>query len=156
MPRTENTIILYVDARPRELWSYEGAGLYRPVYIEFREYCHLDKGRCFVRGQKSEDNWRVLADLAISEVKKSNDAALELYTCLKDEQGNVLVKQETVLKEVEQQERITLVLPTDAVRLWSPESPYLYTFECVLWCQDRSIDKVEYMVGLRPIEWKAN
>ena len=156
VPGAENTIILYVDARPRELWSYEGAGLYRPVSIEFREYCHFDKEKCFVRGQRSEDNWNVLADLVVSEVGKGNDADLKLCACLKDEQGNVLVKQEAALKEAKQQEKMILTLSTDVVRLWSPESPYLYTFECELLCQGRCIDKVQHMVGLRQIEWKAD
>ncbi len=36
LPGAENNIALYVDARRWEGWWYEGAGLYRPVYIEFR------------------------------------------------------------------------------------------------------------------------
>ena len=144
VPGGENAIVIYVDARHRELWSYEGAGIYRPAHIEFREATHFDRERCFVRGVQTVDGWKVLADLA---VKKQSQSDLELWACLKDVQGNVLAEKRTVPGE-------RLTLTPGVVRLWSPEDPALYSFECELRCRDVCIDKVQYPAGFRRIEWK--
>lgn len=144
VPGGENAIVIYVDARHRELWSYEGAGIYRPAHIEFREATHFDRERCFVRGVQTVDGWKVLADLA---VEKQSQSDLELWACLKDVQGNVLAEKRAVPGE-------RLTLTPGVVRLWSPEDPALYSFECELRCRDVCIDKVQYPAGFRQIEWK--
>lgn len=149
VPGEENTIVVYVDAKHRELWSYEGAGIYRPVRIEFRKYTHLDKAKGFVRGKKTAEGWKVLVDLAVLGCEKWTHGELGLRTRLKDAQGNILAEQKGIPGE-------RLVLTPDTVRLWSPEDPYLYSCECELRCQDTCIDKVQYDVGLRQIEWKAD
>lgn len=149
VPGGENTIIVYVDAKHRELWSYEGAGIYRPVRIEFRKYTHLDKAKGFVRGKKTEEGWKVLVDPAVCGSEKWTQGELELYAVLKDAQGDILTQQKGTITE-------SLVLTPAVIRLWSPEDPYLYSCECELRCQDTCIDKVQYDVGLRQIEWKAD
>ena len=42
----ENEIAVYVDGRRWEGWWYEGAGIYRPVYIRFRGYTRLLEFDC--------------------------------------------------------------------------------------------------------------
>ena len=64
----ENMIALCVDTETWEAWSYEGAGLYRPVYIEFRGYERLDTYDCFVRGVEKDGKWQVVADVKAKNV----------------------------------------------------------------------------------------
>ena len=66
LPNVENRIALYVDARRWEGWWYEGAGLYRPVRIEFRPFTHFSKKDCFITTEKNETNWKIHHQLAIS------------------------------------------------------------------------------------------
>ena len=147
VPGEENTIVVYVDARHRELWSYEGAGIYRPAHIEFRNDSHIDSEKCFVRGIQTKAGWQVIADIAVSQTED----AMELHACLKDIQGNVLVKEIGIPGK-----QMILKPAPDTIRLWSPEDPYLYSFECALYSRDVCTDKVKFPVGLRHIEWKAN
>ena len=138
LPGEENEIALYVDARRFEGWWYEGAGLYRPVRIEFRENTCFDRENCFIHSEKSGEDWFVTADLAVLGEENKVEAKLL------DTDGGEISKAES--------ENGTLRLPVPEPKLWSPDNPYLYTLSCSL---KGSQDTLAVKVGLRTIEWIA-
>lgn len=131
----ENTIALQVDATRCEGWWYEGAGLYRPVYIRFRENVRFLPEDCFVRWEDAV----LKADLAVAgegivtaELLDAND------NCVASGEGT------------------TLCLQVPEPKLWSPEKPYLYKMLCKLESGGKTVDTFCCSVGLRCVEWMAD
>ena len=155
LPGAENMIALYVDATTWEAWSYEGAGLYRPVYIEFRENVRLDTYGCFVRGQEKDGIWEVAADLKVlglntdgENTGNDNIDNLKMISGLEAPDGKVIAQEESPAAE-----QLKLRIPVENPKLWSPETPALYTFSCELKRGDECLASLRVSVGLRNITW---
>lgn len=139
----ENMIALCVDATPWEAWSYEGAGLYRNAYIEFRESTHIDTYGCFVRSEKCESGFEVIAELKTV----GNTEGADFLVKLTAPDGK------TVCENTYAAGSLTLTLPVEKPMLWSPEQPSLYKFLCELKRDGDIIDTFSSNVGLRTVEW---
>ncbi len=140
LPGGENEIAVFVDARRHEGWWYEGAGIYRPVYIRFRGELHLLKEDCFVRTSGNT----VLAD-----VKFTSAGSVEAR--LRDSDGKVIAAQ-----EVDGNAAASFALRPDSPKRWSPEHPSLYTVEAVLKKDGQEVDRVSFSVGFRDIVWQGD
>ena len=57
VPNSKNIIVLHVDGSNWEAWSYEGAGLYRQAFIEFRKNLKFDSDNCFIRCFYEDNKW---------------------------------------------------------------------------------------------------
>ena len=77
IPDEENTIAIEVDASVWEGWWYEGAGLYRNVYIEFRENLHFKKDGTFFRTASDDGKWKIDACIEVDGIRNS-DTCVEL------------------------------------------------------------------------------
>ena len=146
----ENVIALYIDARNREGWWYEGAGLYRPVYIEFRRNQHIHTQDYFVRSERNEDIWNIRSTLKIEGLEAQMDDCV-INTRVYDAEGKVVSQTTTVAKE-----KTDILNAIDVPNLWSPEEPYLYTVECQLSIGSEIYDTISQRIGLREIEWFAD
>ena len=147
LPGGENTIALHVDARRWEGWWYEGAGLYRPVYIEFRGNVSFDGEKCFLRTVKSGTGFSVVPQLRINGAESEN--GVTVAACLKDAAGKVIARCDAAAKPVTQMD-----LPVEKPELWSPEAPCLYTLFCELRKDGKRIDSFCKPVGLRTVRWE--
>ncbi len=146
-PGEENMIALHVDTTTWEAWSYEGAGLYRPVYIEFRENTLLVTYDCFVRSRKTDGKWSVLADIRA----KGELCGAALFATLAAPGGKIIWSEERAA------ERSTAFsISVSDARLWSPEKPTLYKFNCQLMKEGRLLDSFSTSVGMRSIEWNKD
>ena len=81
LPDSENEIAVFVDARRWEGWWYEGAGLYRPVYIRFRQNLRFTKEDCFIRNKEN----LVLADISVVGKGK-------IFAVVKDKNGEIVAR----------------------------------------------------------------
>ncbi len=146
-PAEDNIIVLHVDATAWEAWSYEGAGLYRPAYIEFREFVMIDSDDCFIRSKENNGEWSVLANIKISGLDKSDD-------CLKAI-SRLRAPDDTIISEMELfvENDISMNIPIKDAALWSPENPILYKFSFELFCREKILDRFDASVGLRSITW---
>ncbi len=87
-PNDVNIIVLHVDGTSWEAWSYEGAGLYRPAYIEFRKSAKIDVDNCFVRSKLNGNKWTIFADII---TENANNCCL--ISKLYDNGGNVVYEE---------------------------------------------------------------
>lgn len=152
LPGEENMIAVYVDASEWEGWWYEGAGLYRPAYIEFREKVHLDEQECFVRPQEKDGAWYVEADLKVPGLEKEGTS--EKWTVemrLEDPDGAAVKVQESDAGDF-----LNVRFPVENPVLWSPETPVLYTFVSELKKNGEIVQTVRIAVGMRSITWNPD
>ncbi len=146
LPGEENTIALYVDARRWEGWWYEGAGLYRNVYIQFRDDSFFDSEKCFVKAHMHDGHWEVQVEPQI--VNPAADMSINL--CLTDSKGSIVAERTVSAMET------SITIPVDAPALWSPEIPNLYPLVFRLEKNGAVLDTFQTSVGFRTIEWKEN
>ena len=143
-PGTENLIALSVDAAFPEGWSYEGAGLYRPVRIEFRGETWADGFGSFVRSEVQDGSWTVAADIRVC----GNMDGVRLISRLTAPDGSCVCERECAAEETTR-----ISLPVTAPQLWSPENPVLYRYTCTLTKDGTDLDAWSTPVGLRSIVW---
>ena len=133
-PGEENVLSVLVDNEdvPNSRW-YSGAGLHRPVFVHVGEREHIAPYGLRVR--------TLSVDLALVEVTVSHTGPGEPEIGLYD--GDTLVASG-------RGDRARLEIPN--ARLWSAETPYLYTCRAVL----PSGDAAETRFGVRTLAWDAH
>lgn len=148
LPGKENMIVLYVDGTIWEGWWYEGAGLYRPVYIEFRETEHFDAADCFIRSVECEGGWEIAADLNVLGLDAADENERKVSIRVEDPKGVKIAE-----KEIPAAECQTVRIPVENPVLWTPETPELYTFLVELKKGEACLDTLCIPVGIRSITW---
>ena len=143
LPNSENEIALFVDATRWEGWWYEGAGLYRKAYIQFREESHFDTDKFFVRSIENSGEWKINVDFDV--VNKNDDLSVDLSLYSQDE--SLLLN-----KNISASGNNTELDIKEPI-LWSCNSPYLYKLVCTLKRKGKIIDTFTSYTGLRKIDW---
>lgn len=152
----ENVIAVRVDATLEEGWFYEGAGIYRHVWLEKTEPLHVAPFGTFVHAAlKAPYN---TADITV-ETKVQNSGAVKgeytLRHTLKDNEGNVVasatVPRRSVLAKAVSETKASFTVSNP--HLWSTKDPYLYTLTTEI---PESGDTYETVIGIRDIQFDAN
>ena len=134
----ENTLLVKVDctAEPADRW-YSGCGIYRPVKLIVTEDVHLDESRIAVTQQVAED-------CAALNIQTGTD--MPVLAKLTGPDGVTLTAQGT------SRIRLTILAP----RLWSAETPHLYTLTLSLLDRSRVADEISLRIGLRDVQFVPN
>ena len=146
IPGEENMIAIFVDASVWEGWWYEGAGLYRNVYIEFRENFCFEKDGAFFRPMLLDGVWSIEADININGIKENENTSV--IVCVADKAGKKVGEMCIV-----PQSMLHFSIPIENPELWTPEKPYLYNIKCTLLRGEEAVDKTGALVGFRDIVW---
>jgi beta-galactosidase len=122
-----NTLVVRVDATFGDGWFYEGAGIYRHVWLTKTATVHLGPWDSYVRMDVEPD----AATLSLSTVVDNEDvtdAHPSVRWRILDAMGRTVATAQTESQLVTPGGRVTFTaaakLPSPT--LWSPESPYLY------------------------------
>lgn len=146
-----NVIVVRVDASQYEGWFYEGAGIYRHVWLEHYDPLHLkaDDG-IFIRTQISRKSTEVEVG---SELV--NDGLETVHTSLLvkilDRNGHCVAKDHSGIFEISagQTKSVQLSMALSSPILWNLDNPYLYRAEIVLLKQGRLVDSIVKKFGIR-------
>ncbi len=147
-----NEIVVRVNATQYEGWFYEGAGIYRHVWLEKYNPIHIAEYGVFVVTDSISNSGAFLTlsthiEKPFSEKSLAAVFRQEIY----DNQGmQVYSYQEpvyTILDKTEMVENIKLPAP----KLWSPAEPNLYTLITKIYSFNELIDSVSTVFGVRTI-----
>ena len=124
---------------------YPGAGLYRKVQVIVKDKASIEHWGTFVTTPL------ITAELAKVNIKtKVSGEHLKLVTDIFDADGNKLSTNETTtLFSNEFDQNIAVETP----KLWSPETPYLYTAVSKLYSGNELKDEVTKRFGIRSINY---
>lgn len=154
----ENVITVRVDATQSELWSYEGAGIYRNVWLLQTNPIHVVQYGTFLTS-KVADNGGPAVVTAQVEVLNDTDkkADIEIQSTITDPSGKVVATNKTSLVALPME--VTVVAPeinvADAA-MWSIETPNLYLHTANIVQNGKVIDTYTTKFGIRNIRWDAN
>jgi beta-galactosidase len=152
-----NVLVVHVDASEHEGWFYEGAGIYRHVWLVKTSPIHVPQWgtyvTCDVAGQ-------VATVRLTTEVANEGAAPAEcrVSTSIRDAAGHEVTKASPRMlslrpwSRAEVQQEATISNPS----LWSPETPTLYTMVTTLDVNGTTVDEYETPFGIRTIRFDAN
>jgi beta-galactosidase len=158
----KNVLVVRVDASRFEGWFYEGAGIYRHVWLVKTSPIHIVSDGTFITskvlGKKAE---------VTVESKLENDTAEDVHcsivTPLRDEHGGMLVEvnengtvsEKTSVSEVlvpaNGTVMVTQKITVANLKLWSPETPNLYWIDQTIRNGGKLVDYVATPFGIRTI-----
>ena len=155
----KNILVLRVDATQGEGWFYEGAGIYRHVWLTKTDPLHIAQWGTFVRSQVDGE----VATINISTEVENQSAETRIFNVISrfaDKDGNVVATAETQSMRAEPWAGLTLVaeVKVEHPLLWSLEEPNLY--RALTTVQDayneRATDQYETTFGVRTIKFDAD
>lgn len=168
----ENLICVRVDASLEEGWFYEGAGIYRHVWMNITEPLHIKSfsheitfsGLAARKSSPYNGGIETTANQLKVKFGVENDSHDGMFCNYKvkliDAQGNVVKETNPNFNHnanvsPKQPFNPTAVMQLNDVdlHLWSPEDPYLYTVRTELYNGKRLCDAVETKYGFRTIEY---
>jgi beta-galactosidase len=152
-----NILVVRVDATSGEGWFYEGAGIYRHVWLLKTEPLHLGHCESCVRTEVRRDS----TALALATVVQNEGAAAARATVrwkILDSQGRTVATARTAQQSILPGDRaaFTAGATLDSPVLWSPENPYLYSAIASLESAGRTHDAEQIEFGLRTIAFDAD
>lgn len=147
----ENTVAVRVDnsLEPSARW-YHPCGIYAPVSLIEVNPLHIIPNGVYVSTPLiTPENARVSVDISLTAVKLSNDISIK--TSLLSPDGDELVSTQKRIRS--NRYPVSLSMEIENPRLWSPESPILYTLVSQVIQGDKVLDEVKTTMGFRTIKW---
>ena len=150
----DNVIVVRVDAGMEEGWFYEGAGIYRHVWLVKTEPLHVDYHGTFASSSINQN-------LATVRIKTTvvNDGKAKIDFTLKhvivDAQGKKIdstaISKLSLTTGASYELAAQVIVPNPT--LWSLENPYLYKMITTISSAAKTVDRYETTVGIRSIRW---
>lgn len=146
----KNVLVVRVDATCYEGWWYEGAGIYRNVWLTKLNPLHI-----------AHDGVQIIPEVS------GQDALVRIRTTVRNDSDELVhpLVVSIVGSSVEQTTAelgpwswtvIEQTLKLTDVRRWAPEDPHLYVLQSVLkksQTSEKSVDEVRTSFGVRTIRW---
>jgi beta-galactosidase len=152
-----NVITVRVDASMEEGWFYEGAGIYRHVWLNKTNPLHVAQYGIFASSELDGTNAIVTARATIKNDGK-NVEKFRIEHSLVDVGGQTVASgtvENLSLKPLVSQEYFSKVKVSNP-NLWSPDSPYLYKLKTKVISGGNVVDQSETNIGIRTIRFTAS
>lgn len=138
----KNTVVVRVDASQYEGWFYEGAGIYRHVWLNIMGNQHLaQQGGVFVHAAVKDGQATVTIESKV-ENDGLNATPATVSTYITDRDGNKIT-------EAGEGQRVELKVKNPS--LWSLENPYLYRAVVLVRSDGRTVDSQTVRFGIRTV-----
>ncbi|MDE3216066.1 MAG: DUF4982 domain-containing protein [Gemmatimonadota bacterium] len=151
----DNVLVVRADATENEGWFYEGAGIYRHVWLVKTAPLHVPPWGTWVTADVRGRSAAVAMHTDVAN-DGDGDAACTVVSRLVDADGATRATVATKAtipawsrRTVDQTARLA-----DA-RLWSLESPHLYTLHTTVELNGRPVDDCTTPFGVRTMRWDA-
>ncbi len=150
----ENIITVRADASVEEGWFYEGAGIYRDVWLVKSAPVHVAEFGTYVTCQLSNNNSlaNIYVTTRIENTGRENEA-FSVVQRLLDAEGNEVAHSTSETGKLEAKTSVSFKqsLVVKNPTLWDTENPYLYTLQTEVYKQNKLIDTYHTTTGLRSI-----
>ncbi|WP_375416455.1 beta-galactosidase GalB [uncultured Hymenobacter sp.] len=151
----ENTLAVRLQNQPESSRWYPGAGLYRNVHLLVTEDVHIPVWGTYLTTPEIKSEYAKVRLRTKVETPGGTFQPLRLLTEVRDADGQVVATTTTALTATDGQEfEQNLVVPTP--RLWSPETPLLYTAASKLYAGEVLKDEYTTRFGIRSFQFEAN
>ncbi|WP_264519637.1 beta-galactosidase GalA [Flavobacterium sp. N1994] len=153
----DNVMVIRVDATQSEGWFYEGAGIYRHVWLNITNKNFIPEGGLYVHSEVKGKNATVSIETTVQN-NSLNASSCSVYSYITDRNGKVLAKtsvQKVTLgihKDFTLKQQVNL----NNARLWSLEDPYLYKVISVVKAGNQIVHQTKTRFGIKTVKFDAN
>jgi beta-galactosidase len=149
-----NVVALRVDATTPEGWWYEGAGIYRHVWLTQTGPLHVGPWGTYVRASVNGGR----AEVAVDTTVRNDGPAAEAFALeheLRDPAGRVVARAGVATRRVGADSSVDVParLRVAAPQLWSLETPQRYTLTTRVKRAGQVVDSVDTPFGIRTIRF---
>lgn len=150
----ENTIVVRADASQYEGWFYEGAGIYRHVWLNLFDNLHFVENGIFIYSDLNNDFSEATLTVQ-TEVENTYDKTqpVTVSTTIYSPEGKQIAKTKEQSFQVSPNDRYlnNEKIIINSPELWDLNSPKRYKAISVIKLADKIVDKVETRFGIRHI-----
>lgn len=152
-----NVVVVRVDATQYEGWFYEGAGIYRHVWLNRYSNINFVKDGVFIYSDGKGDKPVIHIEAPVQN-QGTVSVQCNVYSYIEDRNGNRVSQTTeqplTLSVNAVSTARMSLVVP--GARRWSLEDPYLYRVVTVVSRNGKITDIHRQRFGIRQLEIKPN
>lgn len=124
-----NTLAIEVDSRKWEGWWYEGAGIYRHVWLLKEPAVHAQYNGVWIRPEKQEKSgiWNTYVELRLVN-DRAAFASCQSTLTIEDGNGRIIAGPviDTVSMGGFSEQKREYCIPAENIRLWEIDNPVLY------------------------------
>ncbi len=148
----ENVIVVRVDATQYEGWFYEGAGIYRHVWLNEYNNVHIANHGTFVYTTVHNNTAAIHLETPV-ENENFTSAGCTVTSIISDRDGKVLgkTKEQSISLNVNETKIIKQQISLDNPKLWSVDDPYLYRITTIIKSNGKIINIEKKRFGIRTI-----
>lgn len=152
-----NVIVVRADATQYEGWFYEGAGIYRHVWLNEYEQTHINTHGIFAYSSIKGNNATVTVETSISnESAASSEYSVRSFLNTRDGKRVANSTEEKITMGAGAAAQIKHSLAISNPLMWDLDNPYLYRVGVELLRNGKMIDAQQIKFGIRNIEIKPN
>ncbi|HTQ37589.1 MAG TPA: beta-galactosidase GalA [Pirellulales bacterium] len=150
-----NLVAVRVDATKFEGWFYEGAGIYRHVWLDKTAPVAIGPDGVFVYSKFEKNVPSEQAEISVeaSLLNSLPNPATAVVSCeVVSPEGETVARFKNSAELArESQSMVTFSSKLSSPVLWSPESPKLYKLLTTVSVADKTVDQTEIMFGIRTV-----
>jgi len=157
-----NVIVVRVNATIEEGWFYEGAGIYRHVWLTKTQPLHVAHDGAFVTStvddaSAAHPNAEVTALVTVQN-DSGKDARFTLVEEIVDADGKTVASSREAAASVAAASSgdLSVALRVRDAELWSLETPHLYKLVSAIRSEGKVVDRYETAFGVRTIRFDPN
>lgn len=153
---SNNVLVVRVDATQYEGWFYEGAGIYRHVWLNQYNNLHIKDGGVFVYTDVNDKSTTVNIETTVLNQNLSKASAM-VSAYITDRNGKKIgtSKEEPLTLDVNKSGTIKQNINITNPRRWSVEDPYLYKVVVEIKSGNKIIDTYKERFGVRTFRFDA-
>lgn len=150
----KNVLVVRADASIEEGWFYEGAGIYRHVWLNKTNPIHVVEHGVFVRSELHDASATVLIDTEVAN-QGAASASCTVNSTIYADSGMVAGRVSTGSAAIPPgqaqtvQQQLGVMQPT----LWSIEQPHLYNLVTEIEVNGAIVDRLETPFGIRSLQF---
>jgi beta-galactosidase len=153
----DNVLVVRADATQSEGWFYEGAGIYRHVWLNITNKIFIPENGVFVYSTVNEKNAKVTIETTLqnNQFKNSNYSTFSYIT---DRNGKILAQssEQKIALGVNKSAVVKHQLNVNNVRLWELDDPYLYRVISVVKLGNQILHQAQTKFGVRTLRFDAH
>jgi beta-galactosidase len=152
-----NVIVVRADATQYEGWFYEGAGIYRHVWLNEYDQTHINTHGIFAYTSIKGNNATITVETSISnETAASGEYSVRSFLNTRDGKRLANSKEQKITIGAGTAAQIKQSLTINNPLMWDLDNPYLYRVGVELLRNGKMIDAQQIKFGIRNIEIKPN
>jgi beta-galactosidase len=152
-----NTLLIRADATESEGWFYEGAGIYRHVWLEKTAPLHVAHEGTFVTSDVKPAG--TSASIETDVINESDDpVTCHVTSTIVDADGKTIATASTqsLMISAWKRQAFAQKINVPSPRLWSIETPHVYKLVTTVETAKGVVDRYETPFGIRTLGWDAN